>query len=113
MDFGGSPVDLVGEDQIRKDRPFLHDEVLVLRPIDLGTDQVCRQQVGGKLNALKTGVDRLGQTCNGSGLGQPRNALDQQVPAGQQTNQHPVNKLILPDENSTDFAHDLTQRLAG
>ena len=113
LDFGGSPVDLVGKDQIRKDRSFLNDEVLVLRPIDLGSDQVGGQQVGSKLDTLKTGVDGFSQTRNGSGLCQPRHALDQQVPSGQQANQHPVDKLILPDENSTDFVHDLTQRLAG
>ena len=43
LDFGGSPVDLICEDEVREDRPFLGLEARVLVVVDLRASDVRRQ----------------------------------------------------------------------
>ena len=49
--------------------PFLRGEVAVLGVVDLGPDEVGRQQVGGELDALEVGPDGPGQRLTARVLG--------------------------------------------
>ena len=49
------------------------------------------------MDALKSAVDGLGDDAGGRRLGQPRNALDQDVPACEQTDQQRLAQVLLTD----------------
>lgn len=67
-----------------KNRPGLKFKVAGLRPKYIGAGNIAGQQVGRKLNALKTAVNFVGQTANRPRLCQPRGAFNQQVAVGEQ-----------------------------
>ena len=77
-------VDFVGKYEVGEHRAFLHVEGLVLLRIDLCADYVCRQQVGGKLDAAVFRVDQLRERLDGKGLCQSRYTLEQDVPVAEQ-----------------------------
>jgi len=56
------------------------------------------QHVGGELDAREARIDRLGQRSHREGLGEARNALQQHVAPGQQTDQEPRDHGLLADE---------------
>ncbi|MNQ40557.1 hypothetical protein D3C85_542150 [compost metagenome] len=61
----------------------------------LGAGDVRRQQVRGELDAAHLRVQVLGQRFHGAGLGQPRQAFEQQVPVGKQADHDLANDLVL------------------
>ena len=58
--FGGRPVDLVGQQEVMKDGALLELKRGFLRPIDLGTGQVRRQQIWRELDAMKIALQSRG-----------------------------------------------------
>ena len=71
--------------------------------VDHRADQVGRQQVGGELDPLEAGREGLGQRLDGRGLGQPRHALQEDMPVGKQPHQQAGNHLLLPDDRLAQF----------
>ena len=67
------------------------------------TDQIGRQKIGSKLQALKAGLDGGGDRFYGQRLGQARDAFEQDVPVGQQTEKQPVDEIFLPHDHVPDF----------
>ena len=80
----GSPVDLVGEQEVREYRALPRDEGLVPLVVDQGADQIRRQQVGGELNPGKVGPHTLRNALGEQGLRDSGHPLDEQVAASQQ-----------------------------
>ena len=107
LHLGRRAVDLVGEDQVVKQRALAKLEGAFLRAVDIGAGQVGRQQVRRKLQAMKITLDALGQHLDRAGLGQSRRALDQQMPVAQQRNQHPVDQVRLADNQSARMGLEL------
>ena len=64
-------------------RAALKLEAAILRAVDLGTGQVCRQQVGGELDTVKIAFDAFAEHLDRARLGKPGSAFDQQMTIGQ------------------------------
>ena len=84
LHLGGGTVDFVGQDEVGEDGAFVYLEAFVLLGIDEGAHYVGRQEVRGELDAVELGVHRLRQGVDSQGLGQARNAFQEDVAAGQQ-----------------------------
>ena len=108
LHLGRRTVDLVGEDEVGEDWALADEEVLALLRIDQRTDQVGRQQVGGKLDTRELGVHGLGQRGDGQCLGQSRDALEEDVPVRKQADQQRIDQMALADD---DLAHFRAQRI--
>ena len=98
LHLGRGAVDLIGQHQIMKQRPLLKLETARLLAVDLGAGQISRQQIGGKLHPVKITLKRRGQHLDRARLGQPRRALDQQMPVRQERDEQPVDQPLLADD---------------
>ena len=94
--LGAGAVDLVEQHDVGVHRAELGDERVRRRLVDLGADDVAGQQVRRALDALKAAVDGFGDDAGGGGLGQAGNALDQEVPAGEQADQQRFAQFCWP-----------------
>ncbi|MNM83064.1 hypothetical protein D3C81_951100 [compost metagenome] len=81
-----------------EDRPGLEFEAPFLRPPDIGTGEIGRQQVGGELDTRKTGIHPRRQRPDRRGLGQARRAFDQQMAIGQQGDQQALDQQRLAND---------------
>jgi hypothetical protein len=95
-------VDLVGENEVGKDRTEVHGELGALRLEDHGADDVARQQIGGELNPFELQADRRAQAPHEQGLREARKPLEQDMSVSEQRNQHALDHRILADDR---FAH--------
>ena len=100
-------VDLVGEQEVAEDRAELGLELRAVGPVDARADEVGRNEVGRELHALERAAEHRGRGLDRQGLRQSGNALDQDVPAGEQADEHPLEHLLL----AGDHPPDLEQRL--
>jgi 16S rRNA (adenine1518-N6/adenine1519-N6)-dimethyltransferase len=96
LDFGGSAVDLVGQHEVREDRPEPRRESAPRRIEDQRAGDVSREEVGRELHALEGGVDRRRQRLDEKRFRQPRQPFDEHVPANEQRDDEPVDGPILP-----------------
>ena len=107
-----STVYLIGKQQLREHRPLMKDQRLRLRFQRRKTDHIGRQQIGRELNTAeiqpKRGSERLGKRR----LARPRQILQQQMPAREQTRCRQRNHLFLADNNRTQLGKCLLQTLA-
>ena len=120
-------VDLVGEQDVREDRPLLDAEGRRLRVVDARAEDVGRQQVGRELHALELRRDRLRQGRRRQRLGDAGDALEQQVAAagpgapfrhrerdgGEERRQHPPDQRVLPDDHLADLVLETGDDLPG
>ncbi len=85
--LGRRAVDLVGQDDVREDRPGLElEERAAVRVLlhDVGADDVGGHQVRRELDARELQVQDVRQRVDEAGLAHAGNALEQHVAAGQQ-----------------------------
>ncbi len=108
LHLGRRAIDLVRENEIAENRPVLGAKGAVLGVVDHGADNVGRQHVGRKLQALEVHVDAGGQGFERQGLGEARHAFQQDVAVGEQRDQQPVEQVLLADD---DARHLRLQRL--
>ena len=78
-------------------------------PVDLGPGQVGGEQVGGELDPAEGQVEGLGQGADGPGLRQAGHALDQDVPAGQQGDDQPLEQRPLADDGGFEAVDQVGQ----
>jgi len=71
--------------------------------VDHRADDVAGQEVGGELDTLELGGQRPRQGADRQRLRQARHALQERVPIGDEGNQEPVYKILLPDDDLADF----------
>ena len=81
--------------------------------VDAGADEVGRHQVGGELDPLELAADRLRERLDRHRLGQPGHALDEQVPAGEQRDEHPLQQHVLADDRPLDLVERLLEGRRG
>ena len=109
--FGWCAVDLIGQDDVGKNRPFQKAALALARVAvllyDFGAGDVGGHQVGRELDAMKRQVHRAGQRADHQCLGQPRHTFQQAVPAAEQGDQQLVDHLVL----AHDDARQLVQQL--
>ena len=113
LDLRRGPVDLVGQQEVREDRPAVGPEVVGPLVEDLRADDVRRQEVDGELDPLEVEVDRLGQDRDEQGLRQAGHALQEQVAAGEQGDQGPLDDDVLADDDGADPLADAADELDG
>jgi hypothetical protein len=104
-------VDLVGEQEVDHHRAEFGVELLLALPVDAGTDDVGRHQVGRELYARERPANHPRERLHGQRLGDARNALEQDVPLGQQADQHALDKLVLSDDDAFDLEDGPFQRV--
>ncbi|OIQ63834.1 hypothetical protein GALL_546230 [mine drainage metagenome] len=98
LHLGGRAVDLVGQHDVVKQRAAHKAHRTVRRVEHLAARQVAGQQVGSELHPLKTGMHPRRQRLDRGGLGQPGQAFEQQVAAGEQADNQPVEQRCLADD---------------
>ena len=79
--------------------------------VDPRSGQVGWHQVGRELDALELPADGRGERLDGQGLGQPGDALHEQVPAGKQGDRHPLEQDVLADDGALDLEEHRLQRV--
>src|SRR5262249_43533352 len=75
---------------------------------DERSEQVSGEEIGRELDAPEARVDRRRERAHGQGLGEARDALDQDVPPGEDSDQQPVEEVALADDR---LAHLREERL--
>ncbi len=94
LGLGGGSVDLVDQHHVGEHRPGPELEALLALVIDVGADEVGRQQVRGALHARELTVDRARQRPGQSGLADTRIVLDEHVTLGQQGDDQVSQRLL-------------------
>ncbi len=101
-------VDLVGEEDLREDRPA--DEAQRAVPAvlveNLSAGNVSRHQVGRELDPLERQVEDLRDGLDQKRLGQTRYACDQAVAAGKERDEDLIDHRILSDDDLADLGED-------
>ena len=87
-------------------------ELAGLLVVDPGPDEVGRDEVRRELDALEVAADRLGERLDGHRLGQAGHALDEQVAAGQEGDDHPLEQVVLADDDLLDLVQQALHRHA-
>ena len=77
--------------------PWLAREDTFLRTINIGTGQICRQQVGRELQAMEITFDAFREHLNSTCLGQTRCTLNEKVSVTQERDQHTIDQMGLAD----------------
>ena len=103
LDLGRRAVDLVGQEQVGEHRAQRGAELARLLVVDAGADQVGGDQVGRELDALELAADGRCERLDGQRLGQTGYALHQQVAPGEQRHRHPLEQLVLTDDDLLDL----------
>ncbi len=111
--FAGRPVDLVGEQEVGEDRPERDLELPRALVVDARADDVRGHQVRGELDPLELAADRLRERLDRHRLGEPGDALDEQVPAGQQRDEHALQQAVLAHDRLLDLVERGLERQPG
>ena len=106
----GRAVDLVREHEVRDHRPDRDLELSELLVEDPRPDDVGGNQIRRELDALELAADRLGERLHGQGLGEPGDALDEEVAAREERDDHPLEQGVLADDHALDLVEHLLQR---
>ena len=107
----GRAVDLVGEQEVREDRAELGVERARVRAVDARADEVGGHEVGRELDALEGAAEHARGSADRERLGEAGDALDQQVAAGEQAHEHPLEHLVLPGDHSFHLEQGCLDRL--
>ena len=93
--------------KLQKTGPSSVSKPPVVGPVDAGAHEVGRDEVGRELDPLERAAEHGGRRLDRQRLREARDALDQQVAAGDEAHEHPLEHLVLP----RDDALDLDERL--
>ena len=96
-------VDLVGEEEVREDRPGAELEVGGALVVDRRAGHVGGHQVGRELDPAEAQSGRLREGARHQRLGQAGEILDQDVAVGEQAEQDELERLTLADDRALDL----------
>ena len=99
-------VDFIGQQKVREHRTLLRRELARLRRIDQGADDIGRQQIRRKGNALEVQPQHLRQRVHAERFRQARYALQENMPARHQRQHQSVDQLLLTDDHLADLLAD-------
>ena len=111
LDLRRCAVDLVGQQQVREDRPERGVELAGLLVVDAGADEVGGDEVRCELDALELAADRLGERFDGHRLGKARHAFHEDVAPRQQGDDQPLQEVILADDHLLDLVEHALHRV--
>ena len=92
------PVDLVEQHDVGVHRAELGRELALARVVDLRADDVARQQVGRALDAAELSLDGIRERAGGRRFRETRDALEQDVPVGDERRHDALAQLLLADD---------------
>ena len=101
-------VDLVGEEEIREDRPWPKLEVGVALVPDRGPRHVGRHEIRRELDAREPDPEHSGEGAGRESLCEARVVLEQDVPVGEEAEQHELECVTLADDGPLDLVEDLS-----
>ena len=105
----GRAVDLVGEQEVAEDRALLGVEAARVGPVDPRADEVARHEVGRELDAPERPAEHGRGRLDRQRLREPGHALDQEVAAGDEADEHPLEHLVLAGDHPLDLDEGLLQ----
>jgi hypothetical protein len=106
-------VDLVGQEEVAEDRSQFGIEALASRLVDAGPDEVGGDEVGGELHPAEAPTQDARGRLDRQRLRETGNALDQQVAAGEQTDEDALEHLVLAGDDALDLEERLLELFPG
>ena len=106
----GCTVDLVGQKEVGHHGSEFGVELLTTLAIDTGTDEVRGHQVGGELHSREAATDDRRVRLDRKGLCHARHTFEQDVTAGQETDQDAFDQAVLTDDDPFDLEHRLLEQ---
>ena len=101
--FGGSAVEVVGQQDVGEDRSRYEIKRSVIYAVNVGAGDVGRHEVARELNAFEATGDALGEgLCEGC-FSEPRHAFDENVSASEHCSYQETERVIFTDINFADF----------
>ncbi|SPD86340.1 conserved protein of unknown function [Micropruina glycogenica] len=116
LHLGRGSVDLVGQHEVDEHRAQRDVELLLPGRVDARADDVGGHQVGGELNAAEVAAHHGGEAAHRERFGHARDAFEQHVPLGQQSDHQLLDHVLLADDHPLHLGDRLAQhagRLAG
>ena len=105
------PVDLVGEHDVREDRPGVELEGPLLLVVHADAGDVARQQVGGELDARVRALHRLRHRARQRRLARAGDVLQQHVAVAQHRGEDEFDDVALAEHGPLDVVGELAERL--
>ena len=113
--FRRRPVDLICEDDIGEDRPLEEAEFSLSAASalvdDLRAGDVGGHEVRGELDPVEIQPQAVSQRPDQEGLGEAGNALDDAVPAGEDSDEKLLNDIFLANDDLADFCPEFVKAL--
>ena len=107
MHLGRRTVDLIRQDNVREHRSLADLKASRLGLVDERPNEVCREQIRGKLNALIVCLQRLRQGRHGAGLSQARDPFQEHMSVGQEPHEQALEHRLLPNNDALHSLHDV------
>jgi hypothetical protein len=105
-------VDLVRKYQLGKNGPGMELELLLVPAVNGDPQNVSRQQVAGKLDALILGAEHRRQGMSEGGLAHARQVFDEQMSLGQEATKRQLNLGRLGEQNAVNRVDGFMQAFA-
>jgi|GEM_PF-6001721 len=106
-------IDFVREHDIGEDWAFLENELLDRLVINRDARDIARQEIARELHARKRTVHRARQRIRQSRLADPRQILDEQMPAGDEAGDDLLDDVILALDREPHVGPQTIQHLFG
>ena len=114
LDLRGSPVDLVGEDHVREDRPLAGTRALVVVGFSTMAPMMSDGSMSGReLDPLERELEALGEAPDEERLRDARDPLEQDVPLGDERDREQSDDLLVADHAAADGELERPQGLLG
>ena len=104
--LGRRAVDLVHEHDVGEDRPRPELEARLALVVDVGADDVGRQQVGRALHARELAVERARERARERGLADARIVLDEDVALGEEGDDDVAQHVVADLDGAADVVLD-------
>src|ERR1700733_1291596 len=111
-----SPINFIGENQIRENRARLKAQSLgamIVTLDDPAAYDVGGHEVGSELNSRILEMQYASERPQQSGLAEARDAFQQHVAASQEADQDPIDHMLLADNDLADFLAHLIEMTGG
>ncbi len=105
--LGSCPIDLICQDEVAENGTRLIDELSAALAIigqDVRAENVRWHEIGCELDPRKVQMQYFAQSPDQKSLSETGNALQEQMAAGQEAQQHLMDHLLVADDNSLDLA---------
>ena len=104
--LGRRAVDFIGEQDVAEDRPLRQRERAGLEVEEIRAHDVARHQIGRELDAPELEVEAAREALRKQRLGRAGRTFEQDMPAGEERDQHQIERVGLADDRLGDFLLD-------